>query len=567
MIADSITQLAGFRVAVISVVRDDGFLHPVAISGVDVPELPDGVAPADELLKRLDDADDWGRFKFVPAGRMHPEDYQGWGWIPDIAPLEGEDAWQPLDFLVAPFYDESGQFRGILSIDMPEDGRRPGPEARAVLDRHAALAGRALLLTLARTALEHRERLADTARAVFRRASRALSLREALAEARDPLVEAFGLSGLWIWLFDGTSLPEYELDVGVVTDPDQKGLYEVTKAAMPRLWRARRPSVIALDYTNSLGPTENIERVRSYLERNGYGSAVYTPIGAGDQVLGALVLLRSPEGQPWSDYELEVVFDIGRDLGRILTNVATFEREKSLAGELHRLDAFKSDLISTVSHELKNPLTAILGNLELVGDADLPPERAEAALGALTRSSHRMAGIVDELRELYDTDPGRIPAAEVVDLVPLARGALELVSTTAAQRRLALDLDLPTSPVLILGEARELDRVVVNLVSNAVKYTPDGGTVSVVVRARDDEVEVCIRDTGIGISPDDQSHLFDEFFRSPDPAARTQPGTGLGLTIVDRIVRRHGGRVDVVSDIGAGSTFTVRLPAARRSPS
>ena len=562
MIADSITHLAGFRVAVISVVRDDGFLHPVAISGPALPDLPDGIAPAEDLLKRLDGADDWGRFKFVPSERVDPADFEGWGWIPEITPLEGEDAWQPLDFLVAPFNDDSGQFRGILSIDMPEDGRRPGPEHREVLNRHAALAGRALLLALARTDLEERERVADHARAVVRLASRALSLHDALDEAREPLVRAFDLSGLWVWLFDRTMVPEYELNVGLAERLDPV-LYRGVQLAMPRLWKAHRPGMISL-----LWPEKSDDRLhagRRYLVKNGFGSAVYTPIGAGDRVLGALVLLRGTSSHAWSDYELEAAFEIGRDLGRILTNVATFEREKTLASELHRLDAFKSDLISTVSHELKNPLTSILGNLELVGDPDLPPERTEAALGALTRSTHRMAGIVDELRELYDTDPDRLPGDDLVDLVPLARGACELVSTTAEQRRLSLDLDLPSSPALTPGEARELDRVVVNLVSNAVKYTPDGGTVSVAIRAGDDEVEVCIRDTGIGISADDQSHLFDEFFRSPDPAARTQPGTGLGLTIVDRIVRRHGGRIDVVSDIGAGSTFTVHLPAARRS--
>jgi signal transduction histidine kinase len=335
---------------------------------------------------------------------------------------------------------------------------------------------------------------------------------------------------------------------------------------MPELWRGRRAGVIHPDIaedSDGNSTDDSIRLVRRYLAREGYGSAVYSPIGAGDQVLGALVLVHAGDAQPWSDDELEVVFDIGRDLGRILTNISTFEREQRLAEKLHRLDTFKSDLISTVSHELKNPLTSILGNLELVADQQLPPERADRALKALVRGVHRMADIVDELGALYDVDADRPAAGGVVDLVPIARGACDLVADTVERRHLTLRLALPDSPALIEGEARELDRVVVNLVSNAVKYTPDGGTVGVVVVAHDGEVEVRVEDDGIGISPDDQSHLFDEFFRSPDPAASARPGSGLGLSIADRIVRRHGGRIDVESAVGEGSTFTVHLPAAR----
>jgi signal transduction histidine kinase len=116
--------------------------------------------------------------------------------------------------------------------------------------------------------------------------------------------------------------------------------------------------------------------------------------------------------------------------------------------------------------------------------------------------------------------------------------------------------------VVALGNAVELDRVVVNLVNNAVKYTQSGGTITITLREADESgmVELIVADDGIGIAADDLPRLFREFFRSGNAVALGRPGTGLGLAIVDRIVRRHGGRVEVESEIGAGSTFRVLLP-------
>jgi signal transduction histidine kinase len=124
------------------------------------------------------------------------------------------------------------------------------------------------------------------------------------------------------------------------------------------------------------------------------------------------------------------------------------------------------------------------------------------------------------------------------------------------------------TPVVALGDAAELDRVVVNLVNNAVKYTHTGGTITITLRPADEEdgdgmVELVVADDGIGIAEADHDRLFTEFFRSTNPAALARPGTGLGLTIVDRIVRRHGGRIEVDSELGIGTTFRVLLPAAR----
>jgi signal transduction histidine kinase len=130
------------------------------------------------------------------------------------------------------------------------------------------------------------------------------------------------------------------------------------------------------------------------------------------------------------------------------------------------------------------------------------------------------------------------------------------------QQGLHVILDIPVGPVCAWGEAGELFRVCVNLVSNAVNYTPQGGTITVSLARTPRGIELVVADTGLGISSADQEQLFQEFFRSTNPAAIAMPGTGLGLSIVHRIVERHHGRIAVESELGSGTTFTVTLPAA-----
>jgi signal transduction histidine kinase len=120
---------------------------------------------------------------------------------------------------------------------------------------------------------------------------------------------------------------------------------------------------------------------------------------------------------------------------------------------------------------------------------------------------------------------------------------------------------VPAAPLPVSGDPVRLGQIFENLLSNAVKYTPDDGCVDVVLESVDDLVRLSVRDTGIGISADDQDRLFEEFFRSADPEARSRPGTGLGLAIVARVVERAGGTITVQSARGAGSTFLVELPA------
>jgi signal transduction histidine kinase len=180
----------------------------------------------------------------------------------------------------------------------------------------------------------------------------------------------------------------------------------------------------------------------------------------------------------------------------------------------------------------------------------------------MNRGASRMQKVVDDLLVLARVSDPRHPLEPVpVDLHVVTREVVALVESTARAKGLTLRVDVERTGLVVAGDSSELDRLLGNLVSNAVKYTHSGGTVEVSVARRDDDVVLRVSDNGLGISEEDQAGLFRAFFRTTNPEALREPGTGLGLAIVATIVQRHRGRVEVSSRLGVGTTFTVTLPA------
>lgn len=227
---------------------------------------------------------------------------------------------------------------------------------------------------------------------------------------------------------------------------------------------------------------------------------------------------------------------------------------------LRELGDHRAAMAKVLAHELKSPLTSILGNAELI-EPDASSELTLSARGAIERGATRIAKTVDDMLTLAQIDsPNARRVLVQVDLSELVSEAAELHRAAAERAGVRISAVLGDSPVLVTGERDELDTMVHNLISNAVKYTPAGGNVTVACSLEGDRAVLVCRDEGIGIALADQAQLFDEFFRSSDPAARSRPGTGLGLFIVQRVVERHNGVVTVDSELGTGSTFTVRIP-------
>ncbi len=564
-IAEGVTELAGFGVAAVSVARDDGYLEVMAVAGSDAArrQLQGVRTPVDKLLAELEKADEWGLLRFVPHERLD-RGIEPWGWVPDVTPLEGPDAWHPLDLLIAPLRDDDGVLRGTLSIDIPVDGRRPGPAQRRVLQKYAEQAGRAVVTTLEREALAEQVRLADAARRIIRTAAGQLTLDRLLAESQLALIEGFQALGMWIQTFDedgsGTGALHSSDGLEVVLPPD---LVAIAERTARRAWDRQGVDIVGAGHPFGPAVTEDEGRlILEFLAGIEVGSLLFVPLGAGTECLGNLVLTRAAHDTDWTDVECTAALDIGHDLGRAILTARMFEREHQLVEELQALDSYKTQLIATVSHELKNPLTAILGHLEILeAMPDLAPA-ARGSLAAMGRGAHRLERVVDDLLLLSKVgDPHNPVLAVPVDLRRVVADVVDLTAVSAERKRLVVRVDAPDEPVRALGDPDELDRACANLLSNAVKYTPEGQAITISLARLAGEIVLTCADEGIGISVEDQAQLFSEFFRSTNPVALAQPGTGLGLAIVRRIVARHEGRIEVESELGAGSTFRMFLPA------
>ena len=231
---------------------------------------------------------------------------------------------------------------------------------------------------------------------------------------------------------------------------------------------------------------------------------------------------------------------------------ATFDR---MAAALQREDELRRALVNDVAHELRTPVTILQASCEELADglAEPTPER----LASLHQEVLRLGRVVEDLEVLAAAEAAGVRLDhQPVDLAAVAGEVLELLQPRAGQARVTLRGEL--HPATVSGDPHRLHQVAANLVANAVKYTPPGGTVTVTVDHAGGSVRLVVADTGPGIEPDELPHLFDRFWRGR--AATGTPGSGVGLTVVAELVRAHGGRIEVTSTPGTGTAFTVCLP-------
>ncbi len=224
------------------------------------------------------------------------------------------------------------------------------------------------------------------------------------------------------------------------------------------------------------------------------------------------------------------------------------------------VEELKRDFVSAVSHELRTPITSMKGFLDTVlGDPEMPVEVRTEFLGVVRSQLKRLAGMVEKILQFSRLEAGQKMELAAFDLTALAGEIVAELTPISGSRSVAIDWDGPNIPVEILADREQIRSVLVNLLTNAIKFTPDGGSVGIGVREDGGETVVAVRDTGIGIRAEDLPNLFQRFYRAPS-SGQHAPGTGLGLSIVKEIVQRHGGQIHVDSRPGEGSTFTVRLP-------
>ena len=231
---------------------------------------------------------------------------------------------------------------------------------------------------------------------------------------------------------------------------------------------------------------------------------------------------------------------------------------------LRELDALKDEFIASVSHELRTPLTSIQGYLELVQTEEsdnLRPEQREF-LAIVDRNSERLLGLVSDLLFVAQVDAGRLELTLAeTDLGLLVEQTVESARLVAAEKGIRLNAEIEERP-LVHADRGRLAQVLDNLVSNALKFTPPGGSVRVQLRTSEAKAILEVSDSGVGMPAEDQEHLFDRFYRTPSARQQAVPGTGLGLSIAKAIVDAHKGKIGVISSEGRGTVFRIELPLA-----
>jgi signal transduction histidine kinase len=281
----------------------------------------------------------------------------------------------------------------------------------------------------------------------------------------------------------------------------------------------------------------------------------------------ALEVLKNPDvielvRQPYPQNLLrfhEVSFPDGRTGNAQLTQIPDvgFALTLNDITDLKEMDRIRSELVHTVSHDLRSPLTSVIGYTELIDRAGSLTDTQREFLKRIQDSVQHITSLINDLLELGSLEAGLDSRREFVQLDGILNYTLEMLQGQIRAKHISVQTDIAALPAMRANPVR-LRQVFDNLVGNAIKYAPDYGEVIVMMRAEDDQIITRVTDNGPGIPSKDQAHIFDKFYRASNVSSKS--GSGLGLAIVKSIVESHQGRVWVESIIGKGSSFFVVLP-------
>ena len=327
---------------------------------------------------------------------------------------------------------------------------------------------------------------------------------------------------------------------------------------------AERKGTLALSDASAVPASPHGIDEPTFTSSSGYGAWVLSPIhDANGNLLAMLGLGKRDPVTEWNEDDIALVDSVGADLGRAIVQANLYERQSEVVHQLQELDRAKSEFLSTFSHELRTPLTSIRAYTELLRDDDAGVDSdQDRMLEIIERNSVRLSVLIEDILTLSHLNSAVYAINLVpVDVNPLLASVCESLLATAQAKQISLSARTGTEGVFVLGDANQLERLLLNLVSNAVKFTPQGGTVRVGATASDASVVLSVSDTGIGIPKSEQDAVFGRFFRGAEATQEVIPGTGLGLAIVQAIVEHHGGVLNLSSAPGQGTTIRVRLPS------
>jgi signal transduction histidine kinase len=296
----------------------------------------------------------------------------------------------------------------------------------------------------------------------------------------------------------------------------------------------------------------------------GFRALLAVPLAREERIIGGLVVRRREPGE-FSAELVDLLETFAAQSALAIENARLFRELQDQGRQLEAASRHKSEFLANMSHELRTPLNAVIGFSEVLLQRMFGAlnEKQDEYLKDICASGQHLLSLINDILDLSKIEAGRMELTPALFHLPSAlENAVTLVKERAGRH--GIDLQLHIDPRLgeLVGDERKVKQVLLNLLSNAVKFTPDGGGIALKASRTDGAVEIAVTDTGIGIAPEDQATIFEEFRQVGNDETRKQEGTGLGLTLAKKFVELHGGKIWVQSEVGSGSTFTFTLPVS-----
>jgi signal transduction histidine kinase len=303
---------------------------------------------------------------------------------------------------------------------------------------------------------------------------------------------------------------------------------------------------------------------RDVLVEAGYRSILGVPLVREEHLVGVLTVNRKVPGE-FPPEVIELLKTFATQSALAIQNARLFREIADKSAQLEAASRHKSEFLANMSHELRTPLNAIIGFSEVLNERMFGElnEKQDEYLKDIYASGQHLLSLINDILDLSKIEAGRmeLELAEF-DLPSAIDNALILVRERATRRGITLGRTIDERLGTLQGDERKVKQVLLNLLSNALKFSPEGGRIDVSARAQDGVAEIAVTDTGVGIAPEDQEAVFEEF-RQVGTADKKVEGTGLGLALSRKFIELHGGRIWVKSAVGVGSTFTFTLPFQR----
>src|SRR5499433_810017 len=331
------------------------------------------------------------------------------------------------------------------------------------------------------------------------------------------------------------------------------------EGATGRATTTRTPvQVIDLLEERELGAT----RLRPIAARHGYRSLLAVPLLREERILGAMAVWRKEAGS-FSPEVVNLLQTFATQSALAIQNARLFREIEDKSRQIEAANRHKSEFLANMSHELRTPLNAIIGFSEVLQEklfGELNEKQAEYTEDILSSGRHLLS-LINEILDLSKVEAGRMELELATFDLPLAiENARTFVRERATKHGITLYVDVDNRLGDFQGDERKIKQILLNLLSNAVKFTPEGGRISINARQLNESVQISVSDTGVGIAPEDQARIFEEFRQVGSDSTHKSEGTGLGLTLAKKFVELHGGTIWVESEVGKGSTFTFTLP-------